>query len=130
MKQYVIKPKSKKSVAEIQSFYKEIDGVQVWVNYEETWRWGSFLLGVPETEEEIKAYLEDQGVDTLEELFEMYDVKTLEEILLPDPEDDHIMLTEDYGYDFELVETWDGCGSWFTARAGGSNGNKLTEEQF
>lgn len=127
MKQYVIKPTSKKSVAEIQSFFKEINGVKVWVNYEETWRWGSFLLGVPDTEEEIKSYLEDQGCDTMEELLEMYDAETLEDIMLPDPDDDHIMLTEDYGYDFELVETWDGCGSWFTARC---EGNVLTEEQL
>ncbi len=54
MKHYLMEPKYKKSVAEYDVFQKEIDGVTYRVVKEEVYRWGSWIVNVPSTDEEIK----------------------------------------------------------------------------
>ena len=130
MKRYVVTPQNKKSVIELQTFTKEIKGHKVTMVYEECWRWGSFILDVPETEAEVNEWLKEEvNYDTLAECLEDYGVETIEEILLPDPTEDVLMITEDYGTYFELVETWDGCASDFRAYCHGSE-DALSEEEL
>jgi hypothetical protein len=133
MKRYVITPRHKKSTIELQYWKKDIDGVPVTVTYEECWRWGSFILDVPETQEEVDQWLEDEvGYNTIGECFEDYGVESIEEILLPSLDEDIVLLTEDYGTYFELVETWDGCGSDFRAYSPDLSAERLEEieEEF
>jgi hypothetical protein len=115
MRQFVIEPQTKKSVVEMQTFTKKINGVQHYLRYEDCFRWGGFILGVPDTPEELESWAEDQGYDTFAEWAEdhEFDIETddIAEYALPDAENDEVMLNEDYGWDVEMIETWDG-GCW------------------
>jgi len=123
MKHYLIEPQVKKSVIEREHFKRtREDGVVEMLEMETGWRWGSFMINIPETEEEIKVILDDWGAETLEEYLEDRCVETLEQALLPNPTDDEILLTEDYNAD--VLETDDGCWTIFSAY-----GKDLDEEQ-
>lgn len=106
MKQYILQPAYKKSVVEWTNWSKEINGVRHQLHRELGWRWGAFVLNVPETEEEIKAFVEQQGYDDLETMLDDYSAETIEEMCLPDEGDEEIELDD---YDFEMIECWDGC---------------------
>ena len=124
MKYYRVEPTYKKSVVEIAVFRrKDEDGNNCFLRKELGWRWGSFLFSVPETEEEIKEFLEANGqYDSLQEyLADHYgheDIITedtqLEEYLLPDPEADSVDITEDFP-DAEMLDCWDGCWEYWSA---------------
>ena len=93
MKYYVIEPKSKKSLIELEHYVRE-DGARIVV--ETLWRGGSFKLTVPETESEIKELLGDS-----------YDEDDVEYYSwLPEEDEDYVEL-EDYQY--EMLGTFDGC---------------------
>ena len=123
MKHYLIKPQTKKSIVEREFFQRtrEDGGVEM-LEMETGWRWGSFLIRVPETDAEIRDLLDERGAETLAEFLEDHGADTLEQVLLPDPDDDVILLTEDYYAD--VLETDDGCWVVFNVY-----GKGLDEEQ-
>ena len=125
MKHFRIEPTYKKSVVEYTVFRRPLDdltgneedkGKFAYLRKELGWRWGSFRIDVPETEEEIKEFLEERGgYDSVAEYLADYwgdediivESTTLEEYLLPSTEDDFVDLTEDY--EAEMIDCWDGC---------------------
>jgi len=100
MKYYRLEPATKKSVVETEYFQRE-DGLRLSV--EVGWRWGEFVIHVPETEEELQPWLEDRWGITKEE----YDEDPDSYPTMPDPEEDDTCELEDY--EFEMLSTWDGC---------------------
>jgi len=110
MKHYLIEPTYKKSVIEREIFDRQDDDRIL--TMETGWRWGAFIIDVPETEEEIKTFLESRCYDSLEEFLEDHSKTSLSEFLLPNETDEFIDLSEDY--DFELLFTDDGCWTDFT----------------
>lgn len=93
MKYYIITPKTKKSLFELQHYVRE-DGARIVV--ETTWRGGEFKLTVPETETEIKELLGDS-----------YDEDDVEYYSwLPEDDDDYVELDD---YQYEMLGTFDGC---------------------
>ena len=125
MKHFRIEPTYKKSVIELTVFRRPLDdltgneedkGKFAYLRKELGWRWGSFRIDVPETEEEIAEFLEERGgYDSVAEYLADYygeediivESTTLDEYLLPNTEDDFVDLTEDY--DAEMIDCWDGC---------------------
>jgi len=93
MKYYIITPKTKKSLFELQHYVRE-DGARIVV--ETTWRGGEFKLTVPETETEIKELLGDS-----------YDEDDVDYYSwLPEDDDDYVELDD---YQYEMLGTFDGC---------------------
>ena len=123
MKHYLIEPQTKKCVIEREHFRRtREDGVVEMLEMETGWRWGSFMIHVPETDEEIQDLLEDWGVETLAEYLEDRGADSLEQALLPDTDEEELLLTEDYNAD--MLETDDGC--WVVFNVFGKD---LDEEQ-
>ena len=113
MKYYKIEPTYKKSVVEWTIFRREVEGKPQFLRKELGWRWGSFLIQVPDTDAEKLEWAKDKGYDSVQECLEDYygheDVDSnpdLAEYLLPDPEDDYIELED---FESEMIECWDGC---------------------
>lgn len=125
MKHFRIEPTYKKSVIELSTFRRPLEeltgndedtGKFAYLRKELGWRWGSFMISVPDTEEEIKEFLEERGnYDSVAEYLADYwgdediivESTTLQEYLLPSEDDDFVDLTEDY--DAEMLDCWDGC---------------------
>ena len=125
MKHYRIEPTYKKSVIEIATFRRPLEeltgndedkGRWGYLRKELGWRWGSFMISVPDTEEEITEFLKERGeyesvAHYLADYWGDDDIITqspsLEEYLLPSTEDAFVDLTEDY--DAEMIDCWDGC---------------------
>lgn len=125
MKHFRIEPTYKKSVIELSTFRRPLEeltgndedkGKFAYLRKELGWRWGSFMISVPDTEEEIKEFLEERGSyeSVAEYLADYYgdediivESTTLQEYLLPSEDDDFVDLTEDY--DAEMLDCWDGC---------------------
>lgn len=90
MKYYIVTPAHKKSVLETECFEDE-SGNRVMVTT--CWRAGTFKVYVPETlEEHREAGYDDDDVGTW---------------LWPNEDDDFVEL-DDF-YEFEMIDTWDGC---------------------
>ena len=101
MKQYVVEPKMKKSIMEERTFTKKDGETRFFLTNQVFWRGGSFTIDVPETEEEIHAWLEERGWTQ-----EDWDEGCVDESsFLPDEDDESIEL-DDYAY--EIIDTWDG----------------------
>jgi len=113
MKQYIVEPKYKKSVVEVQVFKKKINGRDHYLRYSDCWRWGGFAIAVPETREEIEEYKQHIGYAgaTDEEVFEDFGAETWEDIALPAEGEEEIGIFEDHGWNAEMIECWDG-GCW------------------
>ena len=125
MKHFRIEPTYKKSVIELSTFRRPLEeltgndedkGKFAYLRKELGWRWGSFMISVPDTEEEIAEFLEERGsYESVAEYLADYhgeediivESTTLQEYLLPSEDDDFVDLTEDY--DAELLDCWDGC---------------------
>ena len=125
MKHFRIEPTYKKSVIELSTFRRPLEeltgndedkGKFAYLRKELGWRWGSFMISVPDTEEEIKEFLEERGsYESVAEYLADYhgeediiiESTTLQEYLLPSEDDDFVDLTEDY--DAEMLDCWDGC---------------------
>ena len=125
MKHFRIEPTYKKSVIELSTFRRPLEeltgndedkGKFAYLRKELGWRWGSFMISVPDTEEEIKEFLEERGsYESVAEYLADYhgeediiiESTTLQEYLLPSVDDDFVDLTEDY--DAEMLDCWDGC---------------------
>jgi hypothetical protein len=140
MKHYRVEPTYKKSVVEYDTFSRiDENGKKIFLQREVGWRWGSWLISVPETQEEIDEYLKSKGFDTIEDFAqdcgrtyidedgnEVMEVGfTLKDFLLPDEDDDQIDMSEDYP-DAELIETWDGCWEFWSVS---SFQAEISEEQ-
>lgn len=114
MKKYLLEPSYKKSVLEYQVWEREVDGVKQRATLEIGWRSGSFELSVPETEDEVTEWANNRVGDpsyykTAADVYNDYGVETYEEMksnFLPDEEEDFIEVGD---YDYEMLETWDGC---------------------
>jgi len=110
MKQYIVEPKYKKSFIQLETFIKkEEDGTTHYLEYRDCFRWGGGALAVPETREEIEDFKKHIGYEGAsdEDVMEDYGAETWEDIALPD-EGDEIMLFEDFGWNAEMIECWDG----------------------
>ena len=125
MKHFRIEPTYKKSVIELSTFRRPLEeltgndedkGKFAYLRKELGWRWGSFMISVPDTEEEIAEFLEERGsyesvAEYLADYYGEEDIivesTTLQEYLLPSVDDDFVDLTEDY--DAEMLDCWDGC---------------------
>ena len=134
MQHYRMEPTYKKSVVENTVFKKELDdGNALWANLEVGWRWGSWLVSVPETEEEIlefaNARFGDQGDDpyypNIQSVYDDYvsddatlmqqQIIELTESFRPDVSEAATFHEID-DYDAEMIETWDGCWEDWTIR--------------
>jgi hypothetical protein len=132
MKYYVIEPTCKKSLVEYTLFKRfNDDGNVVTLRKELGWRWGSFGVAVPETEEEAYTYIHGLGYDNLldwacdfghtitddngDEILDP-DSDVVEMVrmqVLPSEGDDFVDITEDYP-EAEMIDCWDGCWEfWF-----------------
>mmetsp|Transcript_23196 Transcript_23196/g.34594 ORF Transcript_23196/g.34594 Transcript_23196/m.34594 type:complete len:297 (-) Transcript_23196:89-979(-) len=122
MKIYNIEPTYKKSICEVELWRKSPDILPTdsdtyrfnWngpiLRRESWWRWGEWTIDIPETPEEIQEFLEDKGCATLEDYLEYHGAETIEEVLLPDQdEDEHVLPAE-----AECKYCWDGQGDEFT----------------
>jgi|TARA_B110000444_G_scaffold239194_1_gene253419 hypothetical protein len=150
MKYFKLEPSYKKSVLELTIFSRPLNEIATCVSdtahamlvKELGWRTGEFLITVPETDEEISTWLEDHDYDNILDFAidhgytvtegdaEVMDPDTtvqtmLENILIPDLDDDYILISEDYP-DIEMLSTWDGCWDDWTLRTGDMS---LEEEQ-
>src|SRR5210317_2006486 len=116
MKQLIIEPTYKKSVLEYQVWTKEIDGHNVRAVMELGWRWGSFYINIPDSEEEIIEWAntiskQPSYYKTVDEVLNDYGYESVEElkssdIFLPSTDEEHIELDD---YDTEMIDCWDGC---------------------
>ena len=151
MKHFRIEPTYKKSVIERTMFKRPLSDLtdegkeNQWAYLEKElgWRWGSFMISVPDTQEEMDEYLKEAEYDNLFDFASDHgctyyedDVEKLPEdfsildVLLPSTNDDWVDLTEDYP-DAEMIECWDGCWEDWTIRTGGpklSDTDEMMEE--
>lgn len=135
MKYYRIEPTYKKSVVEWTIFRREHNGTNQFLRKELGWRWGSFVIEVPDTDEEKLEWAKEKGYDSLQECLEDYygheDVETdpnLSDYLLPDPEDDYVEITEDYNG--QMIDCWDGCwDDWSISTPGADEDEEMDEEE-
>jgi len=130
MKYFLLEPTYKKSTIEKTFFRRELEpltgnpedaGKWAYVTKELGWRWGSFLISVPETEEEVLEFVKSSGYDDVlswaidhgesitqgdEEVlppnFSLYNY------LVPSEDAEYVDVTEDYP-EAEMYECWDGC---------------------
>lgn len=128
MKYFLLEPTYKKSVVEWTLFQrKDEDGKTINLRKELGWRWGSWLISIPETEEECMEVIKKRRCDTVLDYATEYghtmtDPETKEEVLpedfniqemlqsdlMPSETEESVDITEDYN-DAEMLETSDGC---------------------
>lgn len=147
MKHYIIEPTHKKSLVERTIFRRtNEEGEKIFLEKELGWRWGSFMISVPETEEEAMEYLKSKGyegedaflnwamdwghthADAATDEIEVPDAPMLELIqsqMLPSEDDDFVEISEDYE-DAEMIDCWDGCWEYWGVR---SHQVDLSEEE-
>ncbi len=118
MKYYRVEPTMKKSVVETEIFARE-DGLRL--SLEVGWRWGEFVIHVPETDEELQPWLDNWGI-TKEE----YDEDPDSYPLIPDPDEDDMIELEDWRH--EMLSTWDGCWEDFDVYAPYNWDKELNED--
>lgn len=108
MKYYRIEPTYKKAVVDYISFTK--DGVTA--TKELGWRWGEFMINVPETDEEILAWgnRNEEYYETLDDVRNDYGLELGEEFplstFLPEETDEFVDLDD---YDYEMLSIRDTC---------------------
>jgi len=130
MKYFLLEPTYKKSTVEKTFFRRELEpltgnpedaGKWAYVTKELGWRWGSFLISVPETEEEILEFVKSSGYDDVlswaidhgESITQGDDEVlppnfSLYNYLVPSEDAEYVDVTEDYP-EAEMYECWDGC---------------------
>lgn len=125
MKYYRIEPTHKKSLIENTIFRrKDENGNYIFLKREQCWRWGSFLFSVPETEDEINNYINEQGYNNFldwvsdngfEDLIESETYAgIIANKLLPSESDEFVDITEDYP-NATFMDAWDGIWEgWIT----------------
>ena len=147
MKHYIIEPTHKKSLVERTIFRRtNEEGEKIFLEKELGWRWGSFMISVPETEEEVMDYVKSKGYEgdtavldwacdfghtmTDENGEEILDPDTsvlelVQSQLLPSEDDDLVEISEDYE-EAEMIDCWDGCWEYWSVR---SHQVELSEEE-
>lgn len=135
MKIYRIEPTFKKSVVEWDTFRKKVEGGKsdLWIRKELGWRWGEFDVFVPETEEEVIEWANDQTGEadyykSLEEVLDAYGEEDLEGMIghtMPST-DEAVSFHELSDYQYEMHSTWDGCWEMWDIYIGGDD---LSEEE-
>lgn len=156
MKYLRMEPARKKSVIEDTVFQYDINGGHrdggntVWVTMETGWRWGTWLVSVPETEEEIIEFAnfkidgDAKGDPYYKNLQEVYDDYCCDES--EESDEQVIELIDNFtpstsescdfheiaDYDAEMLETWDGCWVDFSVRQFRNEGDDgyLSEEEL
>jgi len=159
MKYFKLEPTYKKSLVELTMFNRPLsdlrenatEGQTATLVKEIGWRWGDFLISVPETEDEIEEWVKWKNPDyPYENFFELAvdyglteidgdsgeDVlptdrtvsELIESLLLPDLDDDYILITEDYP-DAEMQSCWDGCWEDWSVRTS-YNAPDIDQEEF
>jgi hypothetical protein len=132
MKFFRIEPTYKKSVIEWTIFKREVDGKPQFLRKELGWRWGEFLIRVPDTVDEKLEWAQGMGYDNVETCLEEYygleDITedSLLEALLPDTDDDYIELED---YEHEMLSTWDGCWDDWSINLPGQDDDVMDEEE-
>ena len=149
MKYFLLEPTYKKSTVEKTFFRRELEpltgnpedaGKWAYVTKELGWRWGSFLISVPETEEEVLEFVKSSGYDDVlswaidhgesitqgdEEVlppnFSLYNY------LVPSEDAEYVDVTEDYP-EAEMYECWDGCWEDWEASSTGTTPDVDIEE--
>lgn len=116
MKTYEVVPAFKKSLIETRFWRKPKDEGNIFAEHETGWRSGTFIISVPETDEEIKQWLDDR--DMTEEDLEYVS-------FLPTEDDEQVDLSD---YDFEINDTWDG--NWEEWRLSCYPENILTDDEL
>jgi len=116
MKTYEVTPAYKKSISETRFWIKPKGEGNIFAEHETIWRSGTFIISVPETDEEIKQWLDYR--DMTEEDLEYIS-------FLPKEDDEQVDLSD---YDFEISDTWDAVSeewgvSWYPL-------NILTEDRL
>ena len=128
MRYYKLEPVYKKSVIEYTTFIKD----DVLATYEVGWRWGEYLIKIPETEEEFLEWSNRYaGFDNVEEAKENYSdifendsiIDKYMAICGPDLESEFHEMED---YDHEMLSTWDG--NWADWSVSSFGPNALTEE--
>jgi hypothetical protein len=120
---YLLEPKWKKSVYESERFKKTLeDGTTVYATLEVCWRYGKYLIQVPETNEELDSWAEER--DVLVEDYGGYD--ECREALMPD-DDEETTYHELDDYDYEMIETWDGISEDWNIHAWGPSKDEVNE---
>jgi hypothetical protein len=106
MKYYRVEPTYKKSVVEYRVWRKD----NLTATQEIGWRWGSFVVHVPENEEDMLEWVKLKGCESIEAYRDEYGLEDDEEIplidLMPNENLEWVDM-DDYVYD--MIETWDGC---------------------
>lgn len=114
MKHYRIEPTYKKSVVEFRVWKKD----NITATQEIGWRWGEFIIHVPETEDELKEWCQIRGYEGIQDLKDSYGLEDDEPIpqsaFLPEETDEYVELDD---YDWELISTWDGCWEYWSVAA-------------
>ncbi len=135
MKTYSIEPTYKKSVCEVELWRRPTDILPTdddtfrynWngpiLRRECWWRWGEWTIEIPETEDEIQEFVELKGFTTVMEYLEQHGAETIEEVLLPDEEDDEHVLPPEA----ECNYCWDGQGEEFNIEQ--TRHSNLTDEE-
>ena len=134
MKHYLIEPTYKKSLLEFTLFKrKDEEGKDIFLRKELGWRWGSFMISVPDTEEEAMEYLASEGYEGEDAILnwamdyghtiwdgekEYLDpdttiVEMIESQMLPSETDDFVDISEDYHH-AEFIDSWDGCWEYWS----------------
>ena len=73
-----VSPNYKKSISEIQTWYKEIEGEKYWITMDQGWRWGKWVGEV--TEEELAELKEDSENGVCEpDIYEGLDMDHLDD---------------------------------------------------
>ena len=116
MKTYEVTPARKKSLIETRFWVKATDDGKIFAEHETGWRSGTFIISVPETDEEIKQWLDDRDMELDDMQYTSF---------LPKKDDEVVDLSD---YDFEISDTWDGC--WEEWRLSCYPENILTGDQL
>lgn len=109
MKYYIVEPAFKKSLYDTEVFE---DGLGNRIVVTTCWRGGSFKVTIPETVYEYK----EAG----------YDVDEIEDVCWPTEDDDYVEL-DDF-YEYEMLETWDGCSEDYEVRIDDDEFRERVEE--
>lgn len=124
MKYYTVEPTVKKSLYETEIFSKFMgDGTAIHARLQSCWRWGSYMIAVPETVDEIDEWCEAHGVQV--EDFGGYDA--IIENLLPDPESEYTELGD---YEYDNLETFDGISADWEIEVFGPSSSKIDKDEL
>jgi len=125
MKYFLLEPTYKKSVVEYTTFVKKTEDATIRATREEGYRWGSWIIKVPETVEDAVEWCADMNC-SFEDDFEN-DLDALIESATPDVNNDFHEVDD---YNNEFVELFDGCWADWTIHVTGDGKDNYDEEEI